>query len=1590
MSMCAVLYRPGREFASPWGSRTRMEGFCHGQPLWDTNLTWYNSWPELTTCFQDTLLVWVPCGWLWLLSPLYVFYLTSQTDDVIKLSLLFIAKLFTSCLLMVTTLVNMIQVFSHHHDNQSPSYFTADVISPIILFFTLALSCGLSMLERKKGFITSGVLFFLWLFLVLAGIIPFYHIIIQKTCSTDVLKCAMFYCYYLLIIVQLVLHSFAEKRSKTYIATSPEVDASFLSRVLYEWTARLVINGYKTPIKEKDVYNIHPDAVCARLMEPFLPNWHQVNENFKATKRKSDKQKEAFQKGKSSIHFTNHHTSDESTPLLDFKRHSNNASQEEKVAPPTKKPNKYPSLLSALVKTFGIPILISHVPKLVYDLLLVFTPQILGELVSFTEDSSIPAWKGYVLAVALFVSSEVQSLIIQKVTYDSFIYGMKIRAVLISVIFRKSLTMNSQAKKDSTVGEIVNLMSVDANNINILITYLFSLWSSPLQIILALYFLYQTVGNAMFAGLAILLIMMPFNAFILGKVNSLQQSMMGSKDRRIRVISEVLNGIKVLKLYAWEESFKGKIEKIRNMEIHFLWKIALYFSAVTFSWTASPYFVALATLVTYVFITPSHYLDAKTAFVAITYFNVFRVAINLVPMVATDIVRAKVSLERISKFLSHDDLDESSISHSQHFDHAVTMENASFTWEPELDPWLQKINVNIPEGNLVAVVGQVGSGKSSLMSAMLGEMEKVQGFVNMKGSIAYVPQQAWIQNDTLQNNILFGKDMDRKLYDKVVSACALNKDLEILSGGDQTEIGEKGINLSGGQKQRVSLARAVYNDADIYLLDDPLSAVDSHVGKHIFQNLVGRDGLLKSKTRILVTHGVHWLPQVDTILVLSNGQISEIGTYEELMTHNGAFAQFLTTYLTQHNNEDSDVDEEEEEDAQAIRKGMLERLVSVQSETETSGDEMMRGHIMSRIRRQSSMLSGSESQSIDPAHQVAPRQRKKLKDKVNAVPTKTPQIDRLIQEEEVEVGKVKWKVYLNYLKALGIGNLVLGVSMYVLYEVFQVCGQILLSQWTDDVNLGNTSLLSNSTERRQYNDYYMGIYGLFGVLQALFVLGFAFLIHIRSVHASRILHHKMLTNVLRVPMSFFDTTPIGRIVNRFSQDCDVLDNQLPITMEIWTDLAARFAATVIIISYTTPIFMAPLAPLFILFMFVQRFYVTTSRQLKRLESKTRSPIYSQFSETLSGASVIRAYKAQDRFILESESKVDTNNRYLYSSIAASRWVSVRMEFLGAIIVLLASVLSVVTRDTVTGGVVGLSLSYATEILGVMTFLTRLTSEVETMIVSVERIQEYTQLKEEAPAHIEDTRPPHNWPHVGGVTFDSYSTRYRPGMDLILKDISFTVNPGEKVGIVGRTGAGKSSLTLSLFRLIEAAGGQIMIDGVSINSLGLHDLRGKLTILPQDPVIFTGSLRSNLDPFSEYSDAQLWMVLEQAHLKQFVLTLPDTIHHECGEDGENFSVGQRQLVCLARTLLRNTKILVLDEATAAVDMETDDLIQQTIRSEFKDCTVLTIAHRLNTVMDYDRILVLEQGCVVEYDSPGNLLLQPNSIFCKMAKDAGLAQ
>ncbi|XP_052283969.1 multidrug resistance-associated protein 1-like isoform X1 [Dreissena polymorpha] len=903
-----------------------------------------------------------------------------------------------------------------------------------------------------------------------------------------------------------------------------------------------------------------------------------------------------------------------------------------------------------------------------------------------------------------------------------------------------------------------------------------------------------------------------------------------------------------------------------------------------------------------------------------------------------------VSVARIQAYLNKADIDTSNVTHLSDSKNAVSIMDGTFLWDKEIGPALKRINLQIPKGSLVAIVGSVGSGKSSLVSAMLGEMEKVGGTVNVDGSTAYVAQQAWIQNASVKNNILFGNDFQESRYDNVVEACALKADIDMLPAGDLTEIGEKGINLSGGQKQRVSLARAVYFDSDIYILDDPLSAVDANVGKHIFEHVIGKNGVLKDKTRVLVTHGIHWLPHVDTIVVVTNGEISETGSYEALLGHDGAFSKFLKTYLIEHQEE---LEAAEEEDA-VLKQDIFHRLVSIQPDVDHSDltDKLIHWR---KSQRES-------DKSTTDVRRLTSQGDKMIQYSAQTSPVSTENIDpaRLIEEEEVEIGRVQWKVYMQYARALGLKYAVCLVVLYAIYQSLYIWSAIWLANWTADPQLQNLTLYpANSTARRELNNYYLTIYGEFGIAQAIAVLIYSLVQAFCVIEAAKVLHQKLLVNVLRGPMSFFDTTPVGRIVNRFSQDIEAVDSTLPekIVEVLWSFYAV--ISVFVVVAYSTPIFLTVILPLGFLYFIMQRFYIPTSRQLKRLETKTRSPIYNNFGESLAGVSTIRAFRVQERFMDISDSRVDLNQEYTFASNTVERWLGIRLDIMGGVVVLAASLFSVLERGKISSAIVGLSVSYALQ----------------------------------APLH-SDVQLPVDWPSEGLIELRSYCTRYRDGLPLVLQNLHVKFKPGEKVGIVGRTGAGKSSLTLALFRLIEAAEGSIVIDGEDISRLGLHDLRSRLTILPQEPILFSGSLRMNLDPLGAHNDDELWASLDHAHLKTFIEGLPGQLEYEVGEGGQNLSVGQRQLICLARSLLRKMKILVLDEATAAVDLETDSLIQDTISSEFGDCTVLTIAHRLNTVMEYDKILVLSDGRILEYDRPQTLLADSNSAFYAMAKDAGL--
>uniref|UniRef100_A0A8C1R7G6 Multidrug resistance-associated protein 1 n=1 Tax=Cyprinus carpio TaxID=7962 RepID=A0A8C1R7G6_CYPCA len=1491
-----------------------IDSFCSldgSDPFWDWNRTWQTHNPDLTPCFQNTVLVWIPCLYLWLSAPFYILYLKRNDRGYICMTHLNRAKTVIGFALWLICWADVFYSFWErgHDATIAPVY----LVSPTMLGVTMLLATFLIQYERMKGVQSSGVMLNFWLVALVCATVTFRSKILHaltEPASVNVFKYTTFYIYYTMLLISLILACLSDQPPLFSQAVKdsnpcPELGASFLSRITFWWITGLMVIGYKRPLEEKDLWSLNTEDKSEKVVPQLVRRWDQECNKVKRPIDKTLYSPKRAAKGE--------------------KKEGQPIEESEILLAKTLQKTGEPSLFCALCRTFGPYFLVSSLYKIIHDILMFVGPEILRLLIQFVNDSSAPTWHGYFYTTLLLVCTCVQTLILQKYFHVCFVTGMRLRTAIVGAVYRKALVITNAARRTSTVGEIVNLMSVDAQRFMDLITYINMIWSAPLQVILALYFLWQNLGPSVLAGVAVMVLMVPLNAVIAMKTKTYQVAQMKSKDNRIKLMNEVLNGIKVLKLYAWELAFKDKVSAIRESELRVLMKTAYLGAVSTFTWVCAPFLVALSTFAVYVLVDDHNILDAQKAFVSLALFNILRFPLNMLPMVISSMVQASVSMKRLRVFLSHEELDEDNVERP-----AITAcESSDSIWKSGIKQMcpIVVINVRVPEGAFVAVVGHVGSGKSSLLSALLGEMQKQEGSVSIKGSVAYVPQQAWIQNATLKDNILFGREAKDSWYEKVVEACALLPDLEVLPGGDLTEIGEKGVNLSGGQKQRVSVARAVYCNCAVYLLDDPLSAVDAHVGKHIFEKVIGPQGLLQGRTRVLVTHGLSFLPQADLILVMVDGEITEMGSYTELLGRQGAFAEFLRTYAS--------TEQEEVEESVGGEAGLLV----------------------------SELLSSGKTEANDVAA---------------AKTTKSTEAARLTEADKANTGRVKLSVFWEYMKAIGLPLSIFSIFLFFCHHLSSLGSNYWLSLWTDDPVINNTQ---PNREMR------LGVYGAFGLTQGIAVFCYSVTVSVGGILASRYLHQTMLYNVLRSPMSFFERTPSGNLVNRFAKETDTIDTVIPSIIKMFMGSMFNVLGSCAVILIATPLVAIIIPPLGLLYFFVQRFYVASSRQLKRLESVSRSPVYTHFNETLLGTSVIRAFGEQQRFIRESDGRVDHNQTAYFPSIVANRWLAVRLEFVGNCIVTFAALFAVMARDSLSPGIMGLSISYALQVTTSLNWLVRMSSEVETNIVAVEKVKEYGDTEKEAEWRLEHSTLPAGWPTTGHIEIRNFGLRYREDLELAISDISVNIEGGEKVGIVGRTGAGKSSLTLGLFRIIEAAQGEICIDGVNIAKLGLHELRSRITIIPQDPVLFSGSLRMNLDPFDGYTDEEVWRALELAHLKNFVSGLPDKLNHECSEGGENLSLGQRQLVCLARALLRKTKILVLDEATAAVDLETDNLIQSTIRTQFEDCTVLTIAHRLNTIMDYTRVLVLDKGHMAEFGSPSNLIAK-KGIFYKMAKDSGL--
>ncbi|XP_063809091.1 ATP-binding cassette sub-family C member 4 [Pseudophryne corroboree] len=1275
--------------------------------------------------------------------------------------------------------------------------------------------------------------------------------------------------------------------------SNPLQTANFCSKLFFCWLNSLFLTGHKRKLEEDDMYNVLPEDSSENLGEVLQSYWDQELEE-------------------------------------------------------AEKESRAPQLTKAIIRCHWKAYSFLGFFTFIEESVKVIQPIFLGNVIRYFEidDSSDAALAdAYINAAALSVCTLLLALFHHIFFYHVLLAGMKLRVAMCHMIYKKALRLSNTAMGKTTTGQIVNLLSNDVNKFDQVTIFLHYIWAGPLQAIAVTVLLWIEIGPSCMAGIAVLFILMPLQTCIGKLFTSLRGKIAAFTDTRIRTMNEVISGMRIIKMYAWEHSFTELVNDIRKKEIS---KILL--SSYLRGMNLASFFVAskiivFVTFTTYVLL--GNVISASRVFVAVSLYGAVRLTVTLFfPSAIERVSEARVSIRRIKNFLLLDEISKPAIDLSQEKDENLLVQIQDLTcyWDNTSEmPTLQNISCSVRPGELLAVIGPVGAGKSSLLSAVLGELPKDKGFVDVRGRIGYVSQQSWVFSGTVRSNILFGKEYVQEKYERVLRVCALKKDLLQLEDGDLTMIGDRGVTLSGGQKARVNLARAVYQDADIYLLDDPLSAVDAEVGRHLFEKCICQ--ALRKKLCILVTHQLQYLSAAKQILILKEGKMVGKGTFPELLQSGVDFASLLKS---------GDDEQSPTQDGQLIK--------------------------LSRNRTFSQSSVWSQDSSVQSHKEGA----------TDSLPTEP--VLTAVQEEGRSEGTVGFKVYKKYFLS---GSSYMMLFVLLLLNIFSQVSYVLqdwwLSYWaTEQEKLNVTSGTdSNGTNTEQLDlRFYLGVYAgltvatiFFGILRSLLVF------HV-LVSAAQALHNQMFQSLLRAPVLFFDRNPIGRILNRFSKDIGHIDDLLPFTFLDFLQVFLQILGVIAVAVAVIPWILIPLLPLVIIFYFLRRYFLETSRDIKRLESTTRSPVFSHLSSSLQGLWTIRAFKAEERFQNLFDAQQDLHSEAWFLFLTTSRWLAVRLDAICALFVIAIAFGSLILSKSLDAGQVGLALSYAITIMGAFQWGVRQSAEVENLMISVERVMEYTQLEKEAKWESKK-RPPPDWPSKGMIVFENVNFAYSLDGPLVLRHLTALIRPKEKVGIVGRTGAGKSSLIAALFRLAEPEG-KIWIDRLLTSELGLHDLRKKMSIIPQEPVLFTGTMRKNLDPFDEHTDEELWDVLDEVQLKEAIEELPSKIETQLAESGSNFSVGQRQLVCLARAILRKNRILIIDEATANVDPRTDELIQKTIREKFADCTVLTIAHRLNTIIDSDKIMVLDSGRVKEYDEPHNLLQNKESLFFKMVQQVGRAE
>ncbi|XP_017725463.1 PREDICTED: ATP-binding cassette sub-family C member 8 isoform X5 [Rhinopithecus bieti] len=1246
----------------------------------------------------------------------------------------------------------------------------------------------------------------------------------------------------------------------------------------------------------------------------------------------------------------------------------------------------------------------------------------------------------YVLAVLLFLALLLQRTFLQASYYVAIETGINLRGAIQTKIYNKimHLSTSNLSMGEMTAGQICNLVAIDTNQLMWFFFLCPNLWAMPVQIIVGVILLYYILGVSALIGAAVIILLAPVQYFVATKLSQAQRSTLEYSNERLKQTNEMLRGIKLLKLYAWENIFRTRVETTRRKEMTSLRAFAIYTSISIFMNTAIPIAAVLITFVGHVSFFKEADFSPSVAFASLSLFHILVTPLFLLSSVVRSTVKALVSVQKLSEFLSSAEIREeqcapreptpqgpaskyqaveeglpslhssqpggsSPPNHPQPLkvvnrkrparedcwgltgplqslvpsaegdadNCCVQIMGGYFTWTPDGIPTLSNITIRIPRGQLTMIVGQVGCGKSSLLLAALGEMQKVSGAVfwssslpdsetgedpsperetatgsdiRKRGPVAYASQKPWLLNATVEENIIFESPFNKQRYKMVIEACSLQPDIDILPHGDQTQIGERGINLSGGQRQRISVARALYQHANVVFLDDPFSALDIHLSDHLMQ--AGILELLRDdkRTVVLVTHKLHYLPHADWIIAMKDGTIQREGTLKDFQRSE---CQLFEHWKTLMNRQDQELEKE--------------------TVTERKATEPPQG-LSRTMSSRDGLLQDEEEEEEEAAESDED-------DNLSSV---------LHQRAEIP-----WRACAKYLSSAGILLLSLLVFSQLLKHMVLVAIDYWLAKWTDSA-LTLTPAARNcslSQECSLDQTVYAMVFTVLCSLGIVLCLVTSVTVEWTGLKVAKRLHRSLLNRIILAPMRFFETTPLGSILNRFSSDCNTIDQHIPSTLECLSRSTLLCVSALAVISYVTPVFLVALLPLAIVCYFIQKYFRVASRDLQQLDDTTQLPLLSHFAETVEGLTTIRAFRYEARFQQKLLEYTDSNNIASLFLTAANRWLEVRMEYIGACVVLIAAVTSISNslHRELSAGLVGLGLTYALMVSNYLNWMVRNLADMELQLGAVKRI--HGLLKTEAESYEGLLAPsliPKNWPDQGKIQIQNLSVRYDSSLKPVLKHVNALISPGQKIGICGRTGSGKSSFSLAFFRMVDTFEGRIIIDGIDIAKLPLHTLRSRLSIILQDPVLFSGTIRFNLDPERKCSDSTLWEALEIAQLKLVVKALPGGLDAIITEGGENFSQGQRQLFCLARAFVRKTSIFIMDEATASIDMATENILQKVVMTAFADRTVVTIAHRVHTILSADLVIVLKRGAILEFDKPEKLLSRKDSVFASFVR------